>query len=110
MLVSATERTREIGLRKAVGATNSDLTTQFLLEAVILTTAGGAIGIIIGALLSFVVTVVFSKVVGVDWIFSFPFAAAILGFMVSSIVGLIFGIYPARQAAKKNPIEALGYE
>jgi putative ABC transport system permease protein len=110
MLVSVTERTREIGLRKAVGATENDITTQFLLEAVILTAVGGVIGIIIGTLLSLVVTVVFSRVAGVEWIFSFPLAATILGFVVSSVVGLIFGIYPARQAAKKSPIEALRWE
>jgi len=110
MLVSVTERTREIGLRKAIGATESDINTQFLLEAVILTTVGGLIGIIAGTLLSFVITVVFSNVVGVEWAFSFPIGATILGFAVSGIVGTIFGIYPARQAAKKHPIEALRYE
>ena len=110
MLVSVTERTREIGLRKAIGATESDITTQFLLEAVILTSTGGIIGIIVGTLLSLIITGIFSAVVGVSWIFSFPLAATILGFTVSSIVGLIFGIYPARQAAKKSPVEALSYE
>jgi len=110
MLVSVTERTREIGLRKAVGATESDITTQFLLEAIILTAVGGVIGIIIGTLISLVITVVFSRVVGVEWIFSFPIAATILGFAVSSAVGVIFGFYPAKQAAKKSPIEALRYE
>jgi len=110
MLVSVTERTREIGLRKAVGATEEDITTQFLVEAVILTATGGIIGIISGTLLSFIVTLIFSNVAGVDWIFSFPVAATVLGFAVSAAVGLIFGIYPARQAAKKHPIEALRYE
>jgi len=110
MLVSVTERTREIGLRKAVGATESDITKQFLFEAVILTAVGGIIGIVIGTLLSLIITIVFSRVVGVEWIFSFPVAATLLGLAVSSIVGIIFGFYPAKQAARKSPIEALRYE
>lgn len=110
MLVSVAERTREIGLRKAVGATSANITTQFLMEAVILTTIGGFLGVLLGALISFFVTVVFSQIVGVTWTFSFPISAAVLGSLVASAVGLIFGIYPARQAAKKTPIDTLRYE
>lgn len=110
MLVSVTERTKEIGLRKAIGATNKNILTQFLLEAVILTGFGGIVGIILGSLLSFAASIIIVKFAGLDWVFSFPYNAAILGLVVSSLVGLIFGLYPARQAAKKSPMEALRYE
>jgi len=110
MLVSVTERTREIGLRKAVGATEGNIMTQFLLEAIILTVSGGAIGIALGSLFSFITALTLSKVYSLGWTFTFPLSAALLGFGVSATVGLIFGLYPARQAAKKNPIEALRYE
>jgi putative ABC transport system permease protein len=111
MLVSVTERTREIGLRKAVGATNKDIQQQFLIESVLLTSLGGAIGITIGAafvsLIYFAITA-FSPSTG--WIFAFPISSVILGLTVSAIAGIAFGIYPARQAARKNPIDALRYE
>lgn len=110
MLVSVTERTKEIGLRKAIGATNKNILTQFLLEAVILTGLGGVIGIILGSLLSFSASVLIVQFAGLDWSFSFPYNAAILGLVVSSLVGLVFGLYPARQAARKSPMEALRYE
>jgi putative ABC transport system permease protein len=110
MLVSVTERTKEIGLRKALGATDSDIQTQFLLEAVILTGTGGVIGIILGAGLSFIISFLINKYGGLAWTFTFPIMAAVLGIGVSSLVGLVFGIYPARQAAKKSPMEALRYE
>ncbi|MGB7958095.1 MAG: ABC transporter permease [Minisyncoccia bacterium] len=110
MLVSVTERTREIGLRKALGATQKDILSQFLLEAVTLTAVGGVIGILLGASVSFVVAFVLSKVFGLNWQFVLPLSAVFLGLGVSSGIGLIFGIYPARQASKKSPIEALRYE
>jgi len=110
MLVSVTERTREIGLRKAVGATNSDILQQFLIEAVLLTLLGGVVGIILGALLSVLASFGIAYYLDTEWTFAFPVFAAVLGVGVSAIVGLIFGIYPARQASKKSPIEALRYE
>jgi putative ABC transport system permease protein len=110
MLVSVTERTREIGLRKAVGATEKNILMQFLLEAVALTGVGGFAGIILGTLLSFFASLVLTKAVGLDWRFVFPLSAAIIGFAVAAMVGLAFGIYPARKASQKSPIEALRYE
>ena len=111
MLVSVTERTREIGLRKAVGATNHDILQQFLIESILLTFTGGLIGIAIGAgfvtLIYFVFTAFFSSV---GWVFAFPLSAVILGLTVSGVTGIVFGIYPARKASKKNPIDALRYE
>lgn len=110
MFVSVTERTREIGLRKAIGATNSDILTQFLLEAVLLTAIGGIVGILLGTTFSFIASIILTKVLGLNWAFTFPVQAAVLGLGVSAFVGLIFGLYPARQAARKDPIEALRYE
>jgi putative ABC transport system permease protein len=110
MLVSVTERTREIGLRKSLGATGKDIMTQFLLEAVMLTALGGVIGIILGTSLSFATSIILSNYAGLDWAFSFPVSAALMGIGVSAVVGLVFGLYPARQASLKSPIEALRYE
>lgn len=110
MLVSVTERTREIGLRKAVGATDRDILMQFLLEAIILTVVGGIIGVSLGALISFGASVGLSKALNLQWGFTFPIQAALLGLGVAAFVGLVFGLYPARKASLKNPIEALRYE
>ncbi|MBI5046079.1 MAG: ABC transporter permease [Candidatus Niyogibacteria bacterium] len=110
MLVSVTERTREIGLRKALGATEKDIMLQFLLEATMLTLIGGAVGIMLGAIGAFIFPIVLSFATGLDWSFSFPVVAAVLGLGVSASVGFIFGIYPAYQASKKSPMEALRYE
>ena len=110
MLVSVTERTREIGLRKALGATDRDILSQFLLEAVLLTAIGGVVGIILGAGLAFIIAIVLSKGLGVNWTFIFPWTGAVLGIGVSALIGLIFGGYPAKKAAAKSPIEALRYE
>ena len=110
MLVSVTERTREIGLRKALGATDKNILFQFLLESVVLTALGGIIGIILGTSLSFLTSLALTKFANLNWAFTFPLQAALLGIGVSAFVGLIFGLYPARQASKKSPIEALRYE
>ena len=110
MLVSVTERTREIGLRKAVGARNKDIMNQFLLEAITLTLLGGIIGFLGGTLISFGASVVLTNVLKTNWGFTIPIGAVILSFGVATIIGLIFGIYPARKASKLNPIEALRHE
>lgn len=110
MLVSVTERTKEIGLRKAIGATNNDILFQFLIESTMLTFVGGIIGILLGATLSFLSSIILTYALSDSWSFSFPFSAALLGVTVSSAVGVVFGLYPARKASKKSPIEALRYE
>lgn len=110
MLVSVTERTREIGLRKAIGATEKNILNQFLLEAIILTATGGIVGIILGAGISFLITIILGKIMALGWSYSFPIMGTLIGLAISALIGLIFGIYPARQAAKKSPIEALRYE
>lgn len=110
MLISVVERTREIGLRKAVGATNRDILEQFLVEAVILTLVGGLTGIILGIGIAGAAALVLSRTLTTGWSFSLPLSAILLGVGVSTLTGLVFGIYPARQAAKKHPIEALRYE
>lgn len=110
MLVSVTERTREIGLRKALGATDWDILSQFLLEAVLLTAIGGAIGVILGSGLAYLIAIILSRGLGVNWTFIFPWNGAILGLGVSALIGLVFGGYPAKKASDKSPIEALRYE
>lgn len=110
MLVSVSERTKEIGLRKALGARSRDILQQFLTEAIILTGIGGIIGVLVGTLISAVSAIVLARTIAEDWTFTFPIFGAVLGVGVSVIVGLIFGIYPAHQASKKSPIEALRYE
>lgn len=111
MLVSVTERTREIGLRKAVGATTNNILIQFLVESVVLTLIGGVVGIILGGAISFIVYIIIgSAFPSLGWKFIFPVGGALLGIGVSTAIGLVFGVYPARQAAKKSPIEALRYE
>ncbi len=104
MLVTVTERTREIGLRKALGAKNKLIIIQFLLEAVILTLSGGVLGIVLGITVSFFL----SHSMGLP--FTVSLLSILLSFGVSVLVGIIFGIYPARKASKLEPIEALRYE
>jgi len=104
MLVSVTERTREIGIRMAIGAKRRDILFQFLIEAVTLTSAGGAIGIILG-LLGYVIILYFLK-----WEFVFSLSAVLISFLFSAAVGIFFGYYPAKKASNLKPIEALKYE
>ncbi|MEK7108503.1 MAG: FtsX-like permease family protein, partial [Patescibacteria group bacterium] len=110
MLVSVVERTREIGLRKAVGATDRDILEQFLIEAVMLTATGGLAGILLGSLLTAVVALILSQTLPTGWAFSLPPSAIGLAAGVSVLTGLVFGLYPARTASRKNPIDALRYE
>ncbi|HQQ79405.1 MAG TPA: ABC transporter permease [Thermoanaerobaculia bacterium] len=104
MLVSVTERTKEIGLRKSVGALRRDITLQFLTEAMTLTALGGAVGVLLGLLTSLVVKNVSSLRTET------PLWSILLGLGVSVSIGLFFGIYPAMKAARLNPIDALRYE
>jgi putative ABC transport system permease protein len=105
MLVSVTERTREIGVRKAIGARRSDIVIQFLTEAVVLTGIGGLIGMTMGWLLSTSVRLIFPSLPT-----AVPLWAAALGVAVSVGVGVFFGIWPANKAARLDPVEALRYE
>jgi putative ABC transport system permease protein len=104
MLVSVTERTREIGVRKALGATRKDIALQFLVEAVTLTGVGGAIGIAAGLGIAMLVRV------ALDFPAAAPFWSVLLGFGMSTTVGIVFGLWPALKAAGQDPIEALRYE
>ncbi|HJV58826.1 MAG TPA: ABC transporter permease [Methylomirabilota bacterium] len=104
MLVSVTERTREIGLRRAVGARRRDILGQFLIEAVFVSLAGGLIGIAVGVASSYVIAYFFQWSVLVSW------SAILPAFLFAAAVGIFFGYYPARKASRLNPIEALRHE
>ena len=104
MLASVTERTREIGVRRALGAKRGDVTTQFLVETVILSGMGGLIGVVLGLVIPFLVSV-FTEMVTIVTIWS-----PIIAFSISAAVGIVFGIYPATRAAKMDPVEALRHE
>jgi putative ABC transport system permease protein len=105
MLVSVTERTYEIGIRKALGARRSDILIQFLIEAAALTGMGGIAGTIFGWLISLASRLIFPSIPS-----SVPLWAAVLGIAVSVTVGLFFGIWPANKAARLDPVVALRYE
>jgi|TARA_B110000438_G_scaffold32037_2_gene31558 putative ABC transport system permease protein len=104
MLVSVTERIKEIGIRKAIGATKKDILTQFLMEAIFLSEFGGIVGIILGVAGGNIVSIIFNipAVIPIDW--------AIIGLVVCSIIGISFGLYPAWKAAQLDPIESLRFE
>lgn len=109
MLVSVTERTKEIGLRKAIGATSKEVLRQFLVEAVFLTVAGGLLGMLIGVTLSVLIALILTNIID-GWALVIPPSAIIASVVVSTLVGIAFGWYPAKRAAKLDPIEALRYE
>lgn len=110
MLVSVTERTKEIGLRKALGARNRDILVQFIIEALLLTVSGGIIGILFGTGLTGILSYVAQQFANIDLPFVFSVSGALLGVGVSCAIGLGFGIFPARAASKKSPVESLYYE
>jgi len=104
MLVTVTERTREIGIRKAIGAKKANIRTQFILEAVVLSEFGGILGIVLGILVGNLSALFLSvpPVIPFDW--------AAIGFIICSAIGVIFGVYPAWKASNLDPIESLRYE
>ncbi len=109
MLISVHQRVREVGLRKAIGARNSHIISQFLVEAIFITLIGGILGIIIGIAVSFLAAIIINQL-GYSWQFMITGSAIILATSVSIFIGLVFGIYPALKAAKISPMEALRYE
>jgi putative ABC transport system permease protein len=104
MLVSVTERTREIGIRLAVGARSRDILRQFLVEAIVLASAGGLLGVTIGIVGAWVGSM------ALEVPFSVPVTGTVIAFAFAVAVGLVFGVFPARKAARLRPIEALRYE
>ena len=104
MLASVTERTREIGIRRALGARKSDIITQFLVEAVILSAVGGLIGVVLGITIPFFISTFWGMTTIVTPV------APILAFSISAMIGVIFGIYPSMRAADMDPVEALRHE
>jgi putative ABC transport system permease protein len=111
MLVSVTERTREIGTRMAVGARGRDILRQFLVESVLLSCIGGAIGFALGVGASIGITKLINSLSsGTEWPVVISMPAAVAALLFSSAVGVFFGFYPARKASKLDPIEALRYE
>ena len=104
MLVSVRERTREIGVRRAIGAKQSNILTQFLIEAIVLSLAGGVIGLILGEIAAF-----FLAILG-DWVFAIKLDTVVLALGFSLLVGVVFGVWPARTAAKLGPIDTLRFE
>lgn len=109
MYVSVVERTFEIGLRKAIGARRSDILWQFLAEAILITGLGGIVGVILGAVIALGIYALATSF-GLAWIYTIPPSSIVIAVGFSAGIGLIFGYFPARQAARKNPIEALRFE
>jgi ABC-type antimicrobial peptide transport system permease subunit len=109
MLAAVQERTREIGLRKAVGAKRGQIVGQFLIETIFITYIGGTVGIVLGILISIVVALV-ARSMGYSWDLVISPFSIVFGWMVSVSIGLIFGLAPARRASRLSPIDALRYE
>jgi len=109
MYVVVTERTSEIGLKKALGAKNKDILIEFLVESVLVTIIGGVLGIIFGAFGGWVISLIATSS-GLEWTYKVPFYSILLGVGVSATIGMVFGVLPARSASRLDPIEALRYE
>jgi putative ABC transport system permease protein len=109
MLIAVSQRIREVGLRKAVGARSSDVMTQFLVESSVVSFLGGTIGIIFGLIISYLISAVV-QYFGYKWPFLVSLESIIVATLVSILIGIIFGIYPARKASHVSPMEALRYE
>ncbi|MBL8029872.1 MAG: ABC transporter permease [Candidatus Doudnabacteria bacterium] len=109
MYVVVTERTSEIGLKKALGAKENDILNEFLIESVLVTVLGGIMGILAGAFLGWIVSLI-AKSANLAWTFSVPLYSIAIGFGVSASIGMIFGVLPARAASKLDPVEAMRYE
>jgi putative ABC transport system permease protein len=109
MYVVVTERTAEIGLKKALGAKNSDILTEFLIESILVTLIGGIVGIILGAFFGWVIALIAASA-GLAWTFSVPMYSIFIGVGVSAAIGISFGVLPARSASKMDPVEAMRYE
>jgi putative ABC transport system permease protein len=109
MLISVNQRVREVGLRKALGARHSTILFQFLVESVVVTLAGGLIGIAVGALVSLLAALIIQKL-GYDWPFIVTISSILVATAISVLVGIFFGLYPARRASRLNITEALRYE
>lgn len=109
MLIAVNQRVREVGLRKAVGARNSEIITQFLIESATISSLGGLIGIILGVILSFLVSIII-QALDYYWPFIVSVPSIFVAFGISVLIGILFGIYPARKASKVSPMEALRYE
>jgi putative ABC transport system permease protein len=109
MLIAANQRIREIGTRKAVGARNSDIMTQFLVESSTVSLTGGIIGIIGGVITSYLVAVV-ARLLGYNWSFIISWQSILVAVGISILIGIIFGLFPARRASRISPMEALRYE
>ena len=104
MYVSVTERTKEIGLRMSIGAKGRDILSQFLIEATLLSVAGGVIGVLLGIVAAYVVKAILNYPISIST------GSIVLSFAVCTIIGIFFGWYPARKASNLDPIEALRYE
>lgn len=109
MLISVSQRIREIGLRKAVGARRKHIITQFLIESAFITLLGGFVGILFGVAVAFLASIIISKL-GYEWEFLVPLSSIAIAFTVSLVIGVGFGLYPAFKAARVSPMEALRYE
>lgn len=109
MYVVVSERTPEIGLKKALGATNADILQEFLIEAIVLTLFGGVLGVLFGGVFSYLIALL-ARTFGFTWVFRVPIFGVIVALAVSATIGLVFGVFPAKNASKLDPIEALRVE